>query len=62
MLLLKKTALVTLSYSDKIGADVVFLHGCPQSCMPNRVESLLDVCEDIVETLLVLEIFLTEDL
>ena len=21
--------------SDKVGADVVVLHGCPQSCMPN---------------------------
>ena len=29
--------------SDKIGADVVLLHGCPQSCMPNRVECLLEV-------------------
>ena len=23
--------------SDKVGADVVLLHGCPQSCMPNPV-------------------------
>ena len=46
---------------DKIGADVVFLHGCPQSCMPNPVDGLLEVYEDIVEVLLVLEIFLTED-
>ena len=43
---------------DKVCA-VVFLHGCPQSCMPNPVEGLLEVCEDIVEVLLVLEIFLT---
>ena len=48
--------------SDKVGADVVFLHGCPQSCMPNPVEGLLEVYEDMVEVLLVLEIFLTEDL
>ena len=34
---------------DKVCADVVLLHGCPQSCMPNPVE----------EVLLVLEIFLT---
>ena len=27
--------------SDKVGADVVLLHGCPQSCMPNPVEGLL---------------------
>ena len=28
--------------SDKVGADVVILHGCPQSCMPNPVEGLLE--------------------
>ena len=26
---------------DKVGADVVLLHGCPQSCIPNSVEGLL---------------------
>ena len=46
---------------DKVCADVVFLHGCPQSCTPNPVEDLLEVCEDMVEVLLLLEIFLTED-
>ena len=50
-----------LDDSDKVCADVVLLHGCPQSCMPNPVEDLLDVYEDMVEVLLVLEIFLTED-
>ena len=48
--------------SDKVGADVVLLHGCPQSCIPNPVEGLLEDYEDMVEVLLVLEIFLTEDL
>ena len=43
---------------DKVGADVVLLHGCPQSCMPNLVEGLLEVYEDMVEVLLVVEIFL----
>ena len=47
--------------SDKVGADVVLLHGCPQSCMPNPAEGLLEVYEDMVEVLLVLEIFLTEN-
>ena len=47
--------------SDEVGADVVLLHGCPQSCMPNPVEGLLEVYEDMVEVLLVMEIFLTED-
>ena len=47
--------------SDKVGADVVLLYGCPQSCMPNPVEDPLEVYEDMVEVLLVLEIFLTEN-
>ena len=47
--------------SDKVGADVVLLHGCPQSCMLNPVEGLLEVHEDMIGVLLVLEIFLTED-
>ena len=47
--------------SDEVGADVVLLHGCPQSCMSNPVEGLLEVCEDMVDVLLVVEIFLTED-
>ena len=45
---------------DKVGADVVLLYGCPQSRMPNPVKGLLEVYEDMVEVLLVLEIFLTE--
>ena len=47
--------------SDKAGADVVLLHDCPQSCISNPVEGLLEVYEDMVEVLLVLEIILTED-
>ena len=43
--------------SNKVGADVV-LQDCPQSCMPNPVEGLLEVYGDIVEVLPVLEIFL----
>ena len=46
---------------DKVGADEL-LHGCPQSCMPNPVEGLLWVYEDMVEVLLLLEIFLTQEL
>ena len=45
-------------YLDKVGADVL-LHGYPQRCIPNPTESLLEVYEDMVEVLLVLEIFLT---
>ena len=45
---------------DKVGADVVLLHGCLQSCMQKPVEGLLEVYEYIVEVLLVLEIFLTQ--
>ena len=47
--------------SDKVGADVVLFHGCPQSCMSNPAEGRLEVYEDMVEFLLVLEIFLTEN-
>ena len=47
--------------SDKVGADVVLLHGCPQSCMPNPVEGLIEVNEDMIEVLLLLEIFFAED-
>ena len=47
--------------SDTVGADVVLLHVCPQSCMSNLVEGLLEVYEDMIEVLLVLEIFLTKD-
>ena len=47
--------------SNKVGADVVLLHGCPQSYLQNLAECLLEVYEDMVEVLLVLEIFLTED-
>ena len=39
---------------DKVVADIVLFHGCQQSCMPNHVEGLLEVYEDVV-----LEIFLT---
>ena len=45
---------------DKVCADVL-LHGCPQSCMPNPVKGLLEVYEDVIEVLLVLEIFLKQN-
>ena len=48
-------------YWDKVDADVVLLHGCPQSCMLNPVKGLHEVYEDMVEVLLVLEIYLTEN-
>ena len=48
--------------SDKVGANVVLLHGCPQSCMPNPVEGLLEVYEYMAQVFLVLKIFLAEDL
>ena len=34
---------------DKVGDDVVLLHGCSQNCMPNPVKGLLEVYEDMVE-------------
>ena len=39
--------------SDTVDANVVLLHCCPQSCMPNPVKGLLEVYEDMVEVLLV---------
>ena len=53
VLLLKRYALVALSEevfddSDKVGADVVLLHGCPQGCMPNPVRGLLEDYGDMV--------------
>ena len=41
--------LALLQVGADVGADVVLLHGCPQSCMPNPVEGLLEVYEDMVE-------------
>ena len=38
----------------KVCADVVLIHGRPQSCMPSPVKGLLEVYEDMVEALLVL--------
>ena len=46
--------------SDQVVIDVIQPHGCPQSCMPNSVECLLEVHEDMVKVLLVLQVFLTE--
>ena len=47
--------------SDKVGTDVILLHGCPKSCMSNPVEGLFEVYENMVVVFLVLEIFLTKD-
>ena len=46
--------------SDKVGADVVLLRGCPQIWIPNLVKNLLEVYEDVAEVLLVLKMFLTQ--
>ena len=48
--------------SDKVGTDVVLLHVCPQSRMPNPVEGLPEVYEDMVEVLLVQDLFLNGSL
>ena len=36
-------------------------HGCPQSFMPNPVRGLLEVYEDMLEVLLVLDMFLIKE-
>ena len=46
--------------SDQVVIDIAQPHDCPQSCMPNSVERLLEVHEDMVKALLVLQVFLTE--
>ena len=47
--------------SDMVSTCVVLFCGCIHSCMPNPVEGLLEAHEDMVEVLLVLEMFLTND-
>ena len=46
---------------DTVGADVLLLHGCQQSFMPNPVEGFLEVYEDTVEVFLML-VFFSDDL
>ena len=43
---------------DQVVIDVIQPHGCPQNCMPNFVERLLEVHENMVKALLVLQVFL----
>ena len=51
--------LVTEVFDDsgKVGADVILLHGCPQSFMLKPGEGLLELYEGMV--MLELEVFLT---
>ena len=63
MLPLKRTALVALLWRFLMTWIRFVLMLCffmqPKSCMPNPVEGLLEVYEDMVEVLLVLKVFLT---
>ena len=66
MLLLKRTALMALSQRFlmtwiRFVLMMYFFMVAHKSCMPNPVEGLLEVYEDMVEVLLVLEIFLTKN-
>ena len=45
---------------DQVVIDVIQPHGFPQSCIPNFVERLLEVHEDMVKALLVVKVFFTE--
>ena len=45
---------------DQVVIDVIQPHGCPQGCMPNSVERLLEVHVGMVKALPVLQVFLTE--
>ena len=52
---------VTEVFDDsQVDAGIALLHRCPQNCILNPVEGLLEVCGDIVEVLLVLQMFLTK--
>ena len=53
------SGLVIEVFDDLDKACAVVLLGWSQSCMPNPVKGLLKLYEDMVEVLLVLEIFLT---
>ena len=44
-----------------VGVDIVFPHGCPYGFVPYPVKGLLEVYEDMVESLLMLQVFLVED-
>ena len=46
--------------SDQVVIDVIQPHGCPQSCMTDSVERLLEVHKDMVKALMVLQVFLTK--
>ena len=48
------------SGSYDAGIDVVFPHSCPQGFVPYPVKGLLEVYEDLVEILLMLQVFLAE--
>ena len=63
MLLLKKTVALLVRFLMTWIRLVLmyFSMVAHKSCMPNPVEGLLEVYEDMVEVLLVLKIFLTEN-
>lgn len=44
---------------NQVGVDAIQPHGYPQGYMPNSVERLLEVHEDVVKVLLVLQALLT---
>ena len=44
----------------RVVIDVIQPHDCPQGCMPNSVERLLEVHEDTAKALLVFQVFLAE--
>ena len=47
--------------SDEVAADVEFIHSGPKRSVPDPVKRFLKVYENMVEILLVLELFLTQD-
>ena len=52
---------VTQIFNDSYDVSVDVPHRCPYGCVPYSVKGLLEVYEDMVEILLILQVFLTED-
>ena len=50
-----------LNDSDKVRADVVLPHSCPQCSMPYSVKGFLEVYKHVVKVLLMLQVSLTDN-
>ena len=51
----------TFNHSYDVGVDAVFPHRCPQDFVLYPAKGLLEVFDDMIEILLMLQVFLAED-